>query len=168
MHTNHPVSTSIHEVLDVLGPTVEFLTPPSEAGAVYCVMKGTIPAGVSVPLHSHPDPESFFVLSGYAQALTERGNHLEWLDVKPGDFVHIPGGTKHAHRNVSNEPVVELITTTPALGRFFQEIGRPIPPDAELPPPTGDQLQEFVRAAVLYRHWLGSAAENAAVGIALP
>jgi oxalate decarboxylase/phosphoglucose isomerase-like protein (cupin superfamily) len=88
-------------------------------------MKGTIPPGVSVPLHSHPDPESFYVLSGSAQTLLEQGNRLEWVDVKAADFIHIPGGAKHAHRNVSDQPVVELITTTPTLGQFFEEIGKP-------------------------------------------
>jgi len=38
-----------HVVLDVLGPTVEFLVLPSESAAGYCIMKGTIPPGVSVP-----------------------------------------------------------------------------------------------------------------------
>jgi len=46
-------------VLDVCGPTVEFLNSPEETDAVYCIMIGTIPPGVSVPLHSHPDVESF-------------------------------------------------------------------------------------------------------------
>jgi quercetin dioxygenase-like cupin family protein len=53
----------------VFGPTVEFLTSPENPAAVYCVMRGTIPAGLSVSLHSHGDDESFFVLSGAVQIL---------------------------------------------------------------------------------------------------
>jgi hypothetical protein len=44
------------EVFDVLGPTVEFLTWNDE----YCVMRGVVPPGVTVPLHSHDDAEDFF------------------------------------------------------------------------------------------------------------
>lgn len=51
-------------------------------------------------------------MEGAGQALTEKGGSLEWIHVKPRAFVHIPGGTKHAHRNTSTEPLVELITTT--------------------------------------------------------
>jgi hypothetical protein len=36
-------------VLDVLGPTLAILSPTSE-DAAYCMMIGTIPAGVCVPL----------------------------------------------------------------------------------------------------------------------
>jgi quercetin dioxygenase-like cupin family protein len=153
-------------VLDVFGPTVEFLTSPSEAEAVYCVMRGTIPPGVSVPLHSHPDVESFFLLSGAVQVLAQRGDICAWLDMQPGNFIHIPSGAKHAFRNISSAPAVMLITTTPQLGRFFQEIGRPITPGVSPPPPTPEELEHFMRLAAHYHHWFGSPADNAAVGIA--
>jgi hypothetical protein len=39
------------------GTKMEFLSPSREDA--YCVTKGTIPPGVSVPLHSHADAESF-------------------------------------------------------------------------------------------------------------
>jgi mannose-6-phosphate isomerase-like protein (cupin superfamily) len=63
-------------VLDVLGPAIEFLRSPAEKDAAYCVMRGVIPPGVSVPLHSHPDPETFFIVSGSGQALVEREDGL--------------------------------------------------------------------------------------------
>ena len=56
---------------DVFGPTVEFLTSPQDVHNDFCVLKGVIPPGVSIPLHSHPDTEDFFVLSGQAQALKQ-------------------------------------------------------------------------------------------------
>jgi quercetin dioxygenase-like cupin family protein len=169
MHVSHVISHDRYgSILEVLGPTVEFLTPPPEPSDEYCVMRGTIPPGVVVPLHSHPDPESFFVLSGSAQTLLERNNRLEWVDVKAGDFIHIAGGAKHAHRNVSNEPVVELITTTPTLGRFFEELGKPRTAGGPTAEPTSDDFQKFVRISAKYRYWLGSPAENAAVGLAMP
>ena len=167
MGTIYHFNEGMHGVLDVLGPTVEFLTLPSESDSDYCVMKGTVPPGVSVPLHSHPDDESFFILSGAIQVLTQRGDSFEWLDVKSGGFVHVPGGAKHAWRNTSKDPAVGLIVTTSRLGRFFQEVGRPIAPGVPPPPPTPDDIQHFTRIAAEYGHWLGSATENAAVGISL-
>jgi uncharacterized RmlC-like cupin family protein len=90
----------------VIGPIIEFLTSPEESDALYCVMIGTIPPNVSVPLHRHHDVESFFMLSGAVQVLSHDGENLNWLNAEKGDFVYIPGGAKHAFRNRSAEPVV--------------------------------------------------------------
>jgi quercetin dioxygenase-like cupin family protein len=141
------------------------LNSPDERGAEYCVMKGTIPPGVSVPLHSHHDAESFYMLSGAVQVLSQRGDKFEWLDVKPGDFVHVPGDAKHAFRNTASEPVVQLITTTPNLARFFLEIGRPVTPGSLARLPTREELDRFASVSARYHYWLGSPEENAAIGI---
>jgi quercetin dioxygenase-like cupin family protein len=103
-------------VLDVLGPTVEFLTSPAAAHGDFCVMRGVIPPGVAVPLHSHDATEVFFVLSGTKQVLTLGSGPAEWVDVHAGDYVHVPRGTRHAHRNVSDEPLIELVITTAGSG----------------------------------------------------
>lgn len=159
------VDEGVSEVLDVLGPTIQFLRTPSENPADYCVLRGVLPAGTSVPLHSHPDDESFFVLSGAVDVLVHREGANSWAEVKSGQFVHIPGSCKHAFRNRSAMPVVQLITTTARLGKFFLEIGRPVTEVSG--PPSREALEKFVRTAARYGHWLGSPAENAAVGIRL-
>jgi quercetin dioxygenase-like cupin family protein len=151
--------------LDVFGPTIEFLSLPTE-GASFCVLRGVIPAGGFVPLHSHPDDESFLVLSGAVQVLAPRDDGLAWLDAAEGDFIEIPGGEKHAFRNRSDAPVVQLITTTPKLGRFFQEIGRPAA-GAPPAPPTPEDVGRFVQVAARYGYWMASPEENAAAGIPL-
>jgi len=68
MQVTEIVKDSKRTVLDLLdGARMELLSSSEEDA--YCVIKGTIPPGVSVPLHSHRDAESFYVLSGEAQAL---------------------------------------------------------------------------------------------------
>ena len=52
------------KVLEVFGPTIEFLTSPQDTQSDFCVIRGTLPPGVFVPLHSHPDIEEFLVISG--------------------------------------------------------------------------------------------------------
>jgi oxalate decarboxylase/phosphoglucose isomerase-like protein (cupin superfamily) len=149
-----------------MGATVEFLTPWPSA-LPYCVMRGIIPAGAVVPMHSHRAPESFFVESGEAWVLLEYDGRLEWKDVKPGDFVHVPPDARHAHRNPSSSPVTEIVITTPDLGEFFVEIGRVVPASGALPAPTQEDVQRFVAAAARHHHWLATPEENAAVGIQL-
>jgi hypothetical protein len=80
--------------------------------------------------------------------------------------VCIPGDIPHAIRNVTDEPAVALIITTARMGRFFQEIGRPV---ASTPaPPTPAELAYFVDVALSYGYILGSSEENVTVGITIP
>src|ERR1700757_2246086 len=110
-------------VLDLAdGNRIELLSPPTEDA--YCVMIGTIPPGGGVPLHSHPEAESFYVLSGVVEALVQTTGGLEWQRLAQGDFIHIPAGVKHAWRNRPNEPASALITCTAKLGRALQEMGQ--------------------------------------------
>jgi quercetin dioxygenase-like cupin family protein len=147
---------------DVFGPTVEFLTWSDD----FCVMRAVVPPGVTVPLHRHADAEDFYIISGTQQVLLDGANGLQWRDAKAGDYVRIPGHLPHAHRNVSDEPAVELIVTTARLGRFFQEIGRPVV--GALAPPTAAEIGRFTEVAVSYGYVLGTPEENAAVGITMP
>jgi quercetin dioxygenase-like cupin family protein len=147
-------------VVDLLGPRIGPLTPSEEES--YCVMKGILPPGVSVPLHSHGDAESFYVLSGEAQVLAQTKHGLEWQTVRQGDFVHIPGGTKHAWRNLSNDPFVVIATLTPKLGRFLLELGEYVRTEG------GSQfLEKLHELSERYAYWSGSPEENAAVGISV-
>ena len=149
--------------LEVFGPTVEFLTSPQEPGNDICVMRGVIPPGVVVPLHSHADVEDFFILSGQAQALKQVPEGYEWLDGKAGDLIHIPGGVPHAWRNISTEPLVALFITTPKMGRFFQEVGKPATGTPQ--PVTPEDLVRFLAVSTKYGYWNATPEENAAVGI---
>ena len=167
MGPSHRSNKKSHAVLDVLGPTVEFLVLPSESEDRYCVLKGTIPPGVSIPLHSHPDDESFFLLSGIVQALEPGQDGFQGVTMHAGDFRHVPQGVRHAWKNQSNEPAVVIIVTTSRLGRFFREIGRPVVADALPKPPSLTDVQRFAEVAARYHHWLASSGENAAVGINL-
>lgn len=151
---------------DALGPLVEFFTPGTK-GADYSVMQGTLPPGGVVPLHSHPDDESFFLIGGALQALVERRRRLEWFDVPLLGFVHVPKNAKHAWRNVGQEPVVQLIVTSTRLGQFFRDACRPLDEDEPTRSPTPEDLTRFARIATTYGHWLASPAENAAVGISI-
>ncbi len=151
--------------LDVFGPTLEFLTSPQEAHNDLCVMRGVTPPSVFVPLHSHLDVEDFFILSGQAQALKQVPGGYEWIDGKAGDLIHVPSGVPHAWRNVSNEPLVVLIFTTPKMGRFFQEVGRSVTGAPQ--PVTPEDLARFLAVSAEYGYWNATPEENAAVGIPL-
>lgn len=150
-------------VVEFFGPTLEFLTSPDDERNDFCILKGTIPPGVSVPLHSHPDTEDFLILSGSLDGLKRDGDAYQWIPAGPGDYIHVPAGAPHAWRNSSNEAVVNLVITTRNLARFLQEAGRPIAHAGQ--PPTPADLARFASIAAHYGHWNATPEENAAVGI---
>lgn len=154
------------QALDVLGPTIQFLTPPDPHGDQPCVMWGTIPAGGVVPLHSHAPPETFIALSGEPEICRMSTEGFQWVPVHSGQAVHVPPHARHAWRNPSREPAVAVIVTTASIGRFFREVGTPLDRTAgDGQPPSPTTLQRFVEAAQRYGHWLATPEENAQVGI---
>lgn len=155
------------EVLEVFGPSLQFLVAPQPSNEAPCVVKGTIPPGVSVPIHRHAGVEAFFVISGEIEALSEAGGNAHWITAGPGDFIEIPSEAKHGFRNRSQLPVVQLITLTSKLGRFFQEVGRSINQGATVSPPLPDEIQRFLRIAERYGYWVATPEENALAGISL-
>lgn len=152
-------------VVELFGPTLEFLTSPEDERNDFCGLKGTIPPGHAVPLHSHQDTEDFLVVSGAVEGLRQGAEGYEWVAAKAGDYVHVPAGARHAWRNVSDEPVVTLIITTKRLGRFFRETGRPVTGAPQ--PVTPEDLTRFAAVSDRYGYWNATPEENAAVGIHL-
>jgi quercetin dioxygenase-like cupin family protein len=153
------------QVVELFGPTLEFLTLPEDALNDFCVLKGTIPPGVFVPLQAHPDTEDFLLISGSVEGLKPDAEGYEWIAAKAGDYIHVPGSAKHARRNVSSEPVVMLIITTKRLGQFVQETGRPVTGAPQ--PVTPEALARFAAVSARYGYWNATPEENAAVGIHL-
>src|ERR1700747_1324647 len=80
------------DVLDVLGPTIRHLTKLSKSDDDFCVLKGILRTGVMVPLHNHPDRETFYMLAGELEILkwAESGPH--WHRLTAGGGLGIPRG----------------------------------------------------------------------------
>jgi quercetin dioxygenase-like cupin family protein len=160
------VDTSDIKRSEVMGPMVEYLTPLREGEP--CVMRGTIPPGVSGPLHSHADPETFLMVSGEVEGLRQAAGSSEWIAIRPGDVFHVPGGAKHAFRNRKNVPATMVIVSTDRIGRFFQEVGSPVVPGRQPAPPTPEAIQHFLETSARYGYWNATPEENERVGITLP
>jgi quercetin dioxygenase-like cupin family protein len=154
------------EILGVMGPTIQFMVPPEAAAP--CIMRGTIPPGVSVPLHSHPEPETFISISGHVEGLVEAPEGLKWVPVEPGAIFHVPSGAKHAWRNRSDEAV--------GLDRCHQRVAWAIFPGSRHADncrsatswPSVGTIRHFLETAERYGHWLATSDENARLGISLP
>jgi quercetin dioxygenase-like cupin family protein len=139
-----------------LHPVNEYLTDVSGHEEDYCVMRCTLPAGAVVPMHSHADRETFYVLSGKLDALRED----RWEELKPGDVFDVRDGARHAWRNSSQAAAIMICVTTNRIGRFLQDISVP----AGDPSPR-DHHQRFLELVRAHGYWLASPEENAAIGL---
>ncbi|MGV1754963.1 cupin domain-containing protein [Agrobacterium sp. CG674] len=145
--------------IDILGPRIEFKTEFQSDPGTYCMATSIIPAGVVVPLHSHPDRETFYITSGILEVF----NGAEWRTIGAGDIFDVMANQRHALRNTSIHQVSGVLVTTTSLASFFASVGRPVPADA----PGPADLNAFVAAAAEHGIWLGSEHENAAIGISI-
>jgi hypothetical protein len=68
-------------MFNVFGPLLEFLVTPG----AFAVIRGIVPPGVAIPLHSHADPEVLLVLEGELNVLMDDGDSSCWLAATPGE-----------------------------------------------------------------------------------
>jgi mannose-6-phosphate isomerase-like protein (cupin superfamily) len=154
--------TNAKDVIDVLGLQIKLLTSLAMAEDAFCLVSSTMGPGTVVPLHSHPDREILHVLDGELEAFV--GDRWRLLQV--GDVFDVTDGIKHALRNLTAQRVRLLVFTTVRMGRFFNEIGRPLVAAAEVP--LAQDVERLLTTSVRYGYWNGTPEENAAVGISLP
>ncbi|TPG79999.1 cupin domain-containing protein [Pseudomonas mandelii] len=74
--------------------------------------------GGGPPLHFHPWDEAFYVIDGQVE-VTVAGKATT---VFPGGYVHIPGGTIHAYKNVSATAKMIGVVSDPRGGQFFAAV----------------------------------------------
>ncbi len=62
--------------------------------------------GVSLPMHSHPEEQTGYLVSGH-MVLTIGDNVY---DISPGDSWLIPGGVTHGAKTLENSVAVEVFS----------------------------------------------------------
>src|ERR1700724_2812537 len=149
----------------VLGVLLQFLSTPEQINDQIGVMRGTVPSGVVIPLHSHADPEIFYVLNGSLEVFQAEGPSAGWQTVNAGEVVSIPGNVRHALRNTSPSPITSITVSRQELYSLFRELARPFDPNRPPAPPTPEEMQHLFSVAEKYEFWLASTNENAAIGI---
>lgn len=155
--------------VDVFGTTMQFLMLPEEEPGMPCIIRETIPPATVIPMHSHPDPETCFMISGNAEGLAQTVEGFQWIRLAPHDAFHMPGRAKQAFRNHWPEPAVMIAIAPARRGRFFLEVGKPVLPTLRpASPPTPEAVRDFLETAARYGYWIATREENFQVGIDLP
>jgi quercetin dioxygenase-like cupin family protein len=162
------IAASDLETVDILGSKVQFIPLATEVRERFCLLRGTMPGGAAVPLHSHDSFETFTVISGAFEAFVAEGDHPGWLPLMAGDVFNVPGGMRHAFRNRSQSPAVVLVFATAEHGDFFREAAKPIGDGGISDPTASERVAHFVRTAAQAGHWLAAPEENARIGLQMP
>ena len=165
---DNPNARSVDQTFNTFGVLLNFLVTPAETGHEVSLFKGILPPGVVIPLHSHAEPEVFYVLEGSLEVYREGGQPQGgWSTTQKGGVVAIPGKVKHALRNTSSTPTTVLLVTQDELYNFFRSIAKPFEAGQMLAPPSPEDMQQLLAAAAKYHYWMGSPEENAMIGISL-
>ncbi|HEX5395690.1 MAG TPA: cupin domain-containing protein [Candidatus Limnocylindria bacterium] len=121
--------------LDRATSSVQFVAPGSITAERYGLFRWNMQphAGGPKPHFHRTFSEAFYILGGTVRLY----DGAQWIDARPGDFVHVPEGGIHAFSAESDEPASMLILFAPGIARerFFTataEIatsGRQLSPD---------------------------------------
>ena len=127
----------------------------------YCVTIATMPPGVVVPLHSHADRETFYILSG--EMLGYDGNAGAWRMLRAGDVFDVTDGVRHAWHNASDAEASVLFVTTNRMARFLREASK-----LEIDATSEDEeVRAFGDLVARYGYWCAGPEENAAIGLTI-
>ena len=159
------INPSSEPFFNIMGPVVQFLLDPADASGAFGLIRGIVPPGVAVPLHSHADPEAMYVLNGSLEFLQYSEHSSRWLMAQSDEIICIPGEVKHALGNSSSKPATVLLATTPNIYEFFRELASPFEPDRPVGPPTPEDMQRLLTLSAKHNYWIASPEENAAIGL---
>jgi quercetin dioxygenase-like cupin family protein len=121
----------------VMGTLFTYLVTGAESGGSYFTLIVDVGPEAGPPPHIHHlEEEQFYVLEGQ---LTYSVGDLT-LEVRAGDFIHIPRGTVHSFKNGS-KPSRLLATFAPAgIEGFFREAGEQVDDRLKSPPPVTEAV----------------------------
>jgi quercetin dioxygenase-like cupin family protein len=152
---------SAPELIDMVGARFEMVARMGTEDRDTVLFRTRMAAGKLVPLHSHIDPECFYVLSGQIEVFVV-DQTPGWHVVEAGRSILLADGVKHVVRNSSGQPADLIVATNNRLARYFREAGRPAAAGSELTPPTPDDIQRLIRVSKVFGYWIATPDESAA------
>ena len=154
------VDATTPEWLDVVGLSLEVLVELGACEHDPVLLRATLPPRAAIPLHAHPEAETFVVLDGCLDVYVDG----EWRSGGPGTVLPVTGGATHAIRNGGDELVVTICVTTAPLLAFFRDAAEPV--GAEPPgPPSPARLQRLAAIALAHGQSFAEPEKQAAAGL---
>ena len=118
--SNDELTHGAPELTDMRGALFERVARMGPADADTVLFRTRMAAGKVVPLHSHVDPECFYVLDGRIEVFV-LDEMPRWQAVETGRSLLVADGVKHAVRNTADQPADLILVTNNRLARYFRE-----------------------------------------------
>jgi quercetin dioxygenase-like cupin family protein len=149
------------DMIDMVGSRFEMVARLGAGQNDTVLFRTRMAPGKHVPLHSHIDPECFYVLEGQIEVFLV-DDASTWHVVEAGRSLLIADGIKHAVRNLTENAADLVLATNNRIAKFLGEAGRSVAPNALFEPPSPDEIQHMLRVSQAYGYWNASPAESAA------
>jgi quercetin dioxygenase-like cupin family protein len=150
------------DLFDMMGARFEVVARMGADQNDTVLFRTRMAPGKLVPLHSHIDPECFYVLEGQIEAFVV-DDAPDWRVVGAGESLLLADGVKHAVRNATEKTADIVLATNNRFAGFLAAAGRSATPGAAFAPPSPEDIQRVIRVSQDYGYWNASPAERAAV-----
>lgn len=150
------------DLIDMMGARFEMVARMGGNESDTVLFRTHMAPGKLVPLHSHVDPECFYLLEGEIEVFVV-GDAPKWRAVGAGRSILLADGVKHAVRNPTERTADIVLATNNRFASFLAEAGRRAAPDAAFSAPSPEDIERVRRVSETYGYWNASPAESAAV-----
>jgi quercetin dioxygenase-like cupin family protein len=148
------------DMIDMIGSRFEMVARVGACDGDTVLFRTRMDPGKLVPLHSHMDPECFYVLEGQIEVFLV-DDTPKWHTVEAGRSMLVADGIKDAVRN-STEMVADIVlVTNNRFASFVAEAGR-LTVDELFSPPSPQDIQRMLQVSQAYGYWNASPAESEA------
>jgi len=120
MRTVHVIDAgNVPAPVNVVGETITILAGGDQSKPFEVHIQEGVKGG-GPPPHFHPWDEAFLVIDGQVEVTVEG----KATTISPGGYVHIPGGSVHAYKNISPTAKIIGVVSDPRGGQFFAAMDR--------------------------------------------
>jgi len=120
MRTVHVIDAgNVPAPVNVVGETITILAGGDLSKPFEVHIQEGVKGG-GPPPHFHPWDEAFLVIDGQVEVTVEG----KATTISPGGYVHIPGGSVHAYKNISPTAKIIGVVSDPRGGQFFAAMDR--------------------------------------------
>lgn len=125
MRTVHVIDAgNVPAPVNVVGETITILAGGDLSKPFEVHIQEGVQGG-GPPPHFHPWDEAFLVIDGQVEVTVEG----KATTISAGGYVHIPGGSVHAYKNISPAARMIGVVSDPRGGQFFAAMDRFKVPD---------------------------------------
>ena len=145
--------------INALGVQVDILAERQDVGYGSAVLRATLPAHATIPLHSHAYPELFYLSSGRLDLYRFADDVGRWTALTPGCVAEVAAGVVHALHNPTSDPTELVVISSRARLDFLRAVA--YPSDSASPPPTPDEVGRLLARESRVAYWAARAVSEA-------